>query len=89
MEVEIDSKIMFYIGGSGGAPASPHPPRELGLRPRGGWFDSGPAGRPFAPSKMKFPIVFRMRAAGSHPEFKPVSRESAISSAYPRDANSR
>ena len=48
-----------------------------------------PAGRPSAPSKMKFPIVFRMRAAGAVPEFKPLSGESAISSAYPRDANSR
>ena len=32
MEVEIDSKMMFYIGGSGGAGT----PRFLGLRPRGG-----------------------------------------------------
>ena len=39
MEVENDSKMMLYIGGSGGAPAPPHPPRLLGLRPRG-------AGRP-------------------------------------------
>ena len=36
MKVEINSKMMFYIGGSGGAPAPPHPPRLLGLRPRGG-----------------------------------------------------
>ena len=26
MEVEIDSKMMFYIGGSGGAPAPPRTP---------------------------------------------------------------
>ena len=38
MEVEIDSKMMFYIGGSGGAPAPPHPLRLLGLRPRGGMY---------------------------------------------------
>ena len=34
MKVEINGKMMFYIGGSGGAPAPPHPPRLLGLRPR-------------------------------------------------------
>ena len=28
------------------APAPPHPPRLLGLRPRGGWPAGRPAGRP-------------------------------------------
>ena len=46
MGAEIDSKMMFYIGGSGGAPAPPHPHRLLGLRPRGGWPAGRPAGRP-------------------------------------------
>ena len=38
MKVEIDGKMMVYIGGSGEAPALPQPPRLLGLRPRDGMY---------------------------------------------------
>ena len=34
MKVEINSKMMFYIGVSGRAPVPPHPSRLLGLWPR-------------------------------------------------------
>ena len=81
MIINDNNRIML----GGGALPPLHPP----CWPAVGRRENIGSGGASAPSKMKFPIVFRMRAAGWLPEFKPLSGESAISSDYPLDANSR